>query len=227
MGQIIKKENIMKDEIVEIQCASCANITNHIVQVSLDKFYEDDEFSGNVSFQIVECGGCEVVSFRQASQSSDQYDLKDDGNPEFYVDEDIYPYRDKNSIPIKKFRRLPKSIRDIYEETITCFNNGCHILCGAGLRAVIEYLCDENGVNKGSLKDKIIQVQKKGILTKKHSDTLHELRLMGNDAVHNKVKPQIEELKNALDIIEHTLENIYNLPIKAEELSNTRSMRKN
>ena len=226
MARTTENINKFQGQEFKIRCYNCERITNHIVKLSLEKIFENDKFFSGFTYQIIECKGCEMVSFRSASQSTDKYYVTDDGNYEFPINQLIYPHRDEDTIATKEFLDLPRSIRDTYEETIHCFNYGCRILCGAGLRAVIEYLCVENGLKKGNLADKIRKLQKKGILTEKHADTLHELRLIGNDAVHNKVEPTTEELKNAIDIIEHTFESIYNLHRKAEEISDTRSKRK-
>ena len=50
---------------------------------------------------------------------------------------------DKDQIPVKSFRQVPYNIYRIYEESIQSFNIGNYILCAAGLRAVIEGICEE------------------------------------------------------------------------------------
>jgi hypothetical protein len=56
------------------------------------------------------------------------------------------------------------------------------------------------------------------LLTESSSQTLHEYRYLGNDAVHELARPSDDELRLAIDIIELTLEQLYELPEKAEEL---------
>jgi hypothetical protein len=41
---------------------------------------------------------------------------------------------------------------------------------------------------------------------------------LGNEALHELTKPQPEELQIGIKIIEHILENIYELPSQANEL---------
>jgi hypothetical protein len=58
----------------------------------------------------------------------------------------------------------------------------------------------------------------RGFLTKEHGRTLHELRFLGNEAPHELKVPRSDELHIAIDIVEHTLENLYELGTKAETL---------
>ena len=64
---------------------------------------------------------------------------------------------------------------------------------------------------------KIEGLHEKGLLTRQHSEILHEHRFLGNDAVHDLKQPTQDELKLAIQIVEHTLENLYELKDKADE----------
>jgi hypothetical protein len=81
-------------------------------------------------------------------------------------------------------------------------------------------------VRRNDLAARIAGFQEKGMLTKTSATTLHEHRYLGNDAVHELARPSVEELKLAIDIIEHTLEQLYELPEKAEELKRAAARRK-
>jgi len=56
------------------------------------------------------------------------------------------------------------------------------------------------------------------MINKVNADILHELRFLGNEALHELTKPQPEELQIGIKIIEHILENIYELSSQANEL---------
>jgi hypothetical protein len=58
----------------------------------------------------------------------------------------------------------------------------------------------------------------KGFLTEANAETLHQLRWLGNDAIHQLARPSVKELKLAIEIIEHTLEQIYEIPEKGKAL---------
>jgi hypothetical protein len=49
---------------------------------------------------------------------------------------------------------------------------------------------------------------------------------MGNDSLHELYRPSVRELRLALDIVEHTLENLFLLPQKTAELKRRKDERK-
>lgn len=155
----------------------------------------------------------------------------------------VYQKRDKNTHPIKEYYNVPNIVRRLYRETIDCFNNQTLTLCAAGLRSIVEGICLDQGIKKGpveitnddrstetkrlsSLVGKISGLSEKGILTLKNSKILHEHRFLGNDAVHKLSQPTTEELILAIEIIEHILDTLYEIPEKADTLKTTRSNRK-
>jgi hypothetical protein len=50
------------------------------------------------------------------------------------------------------------------------------------------------------------------------ANVLHEHRYLGNEALHDLRQPSADELGLAIEIIEHTLEALYEIPDKAEQL---------
>ena len=57
-----------------------------------------------------------------------------------------------------------------------------------------------------------------GVLTHMGAETLHSMRILGNEAAHE-VKPHSEETLNlAMDVVEHMLNDVYILPAATSEL---------
>lgn len=237
-------ENESKNKRYKVLCQSCKNITNHIVLTSIDTSGNepmgyDEYITWGSIFQIIQCQGCDEISFRNETYNSENY------HPEFglEIDETIYPRRSKETINIKNFFNLPYSIRRIYIETIECYNNELMTLCGAGIRALVEGICKSNKVTDGeviadsnsnppkvkrvtNLQGKINGLHEKGILTKENAEILHQHRFLGNEAMHELSQPSKEELSLAISIIEHTLNSIYEIPAKAYELEKVRNKNK-
>lgn len=237
-------ENESKNKIILINCVKCNQPTRHLIKVSLDKLgsYLDSDEDWNIEwsdrYQVVECQGCETVSFRHESWCSEAQDYHDDG-----ITEEIYPPRDKDTISTKRYRNLPPNLRHIYKEIIDCFNNYSLILCAAGLRALVEGICAQQGIKDGPVeipvkgggkeirrKDDLVGlisgIQEKGFLTQQTAQTLHQHRYLGNSAVHELVRPATDELKLAIEIVEHVLEQLYELPEKSAELQRAMARRK-
>ncbi|EOX3395599.1 DUF4145 domain-containing protein, partial [Vibrio cholerae] len=248
-GEIMETVTLNKtqDEKSKIQCLVCKHPTNHIVVLSADidgqeNYSESDWIYWDAHYQIVKCLGCDSFSFRKTDSNSEDYQQVGEDEWDNPVNEYLYPKRDINTLPTKNFLNTPSVIRRIYNEVISCYNNESYTLCGAGLRAIIDGLCAVNGVTDGpviktnpdgttqttrksNLEGQISGLHEKGLLTEAHSSILHEHRFMGNKAVHELDMPSLEELKIAIDIVEHTLENIYELPEKASELRARKRMR--
>lgn len=127
----------------------------------------------------------------------------------------------------------------LYREAIDCYNNNCLTLCALGLRAVIEGTCADQDVEDGpvkkpdgsivrkkNLEGRISGLCEKGVLTEKNSTILHEHRYLGNEAAHELAEPSREELELAIEIIEHVLDSLYEVPQKAENLRFYKSRRR-
>lgn len=241
---VTKTENATKGKIVSIHCIECKRSTRHLVTVSLDKAgSESNEREGwdvawSDEYQVIECQGCETVSFRHQSWFSEAQDIDDDGTIER-----IYPLRNKDAINARPYHNVPSNLRRIYTELIDCFNNDSPTLCAAGLRALVEGVCAQQGIAEGpvemhdksggtkvvrrdNLEGRISGLQEKGLLTKSSAQTLHEHRYLGNLAIHELARPSADELKLAIEIVEHVLEQLYELPEKAAELRRAIARRK-
>ncbi len=239
-------ENKTKDKLISVQCATCNRATKHRVVVSFDEdgtaYDTDEQWSVDWvdNYQVVQCQGCETISFRHVHWFSEDQDpfTGDDGSTER-----LYPKRSSNSINPKGFYNVPSNLRRIYGELVDCFNNDSPTLCAAGLRALVEGVCAQQGVvdgpvqipakgggtqtvRKDNLEGRIAGLQEKGLLTQSSAQTLHEHRYLGNSAVHELARPSEAELKLAIEIVEHTLEQLYELPEKAEELKRAIAKRK-
>lgn len=239
-------ENQSKGKILSIPCATCRRSTRHCVMGSLDETgAEHDQREGwsvdwRNNFQIIQCQGCESVTFRHESWFSEDVDYESGDSGAV---ERLYPRRTAKSVTPKNFYNVPSNLRRIYLELVDCFNNDSSTLCAAGLRALVEGVCAQQGVSDGpvtalakgggtqtirknNLEGRIAGLQEKGILTLSSAQTLHEHRYLGNDAVHDLARPTEDELRLAIEIVEHTLEQLYELPEKAQELKRATARRK-
>ena len=128
---------------MKLFCNTCRQHTNHkVVQSYSDTYRREDNPEMPVdhaegTWEIIQCVGCETASFRMLWLTSEHWATNEDPT------EHRYPEVDKDQVPVKSFRQAPYNINRIYEESIQSFNIGSYILCAAGLRAVIEGICEE------------------------------------------------------------------------------------
>ena len=220
----IKVENDKtKNEIIKVLCHQCKHETNHVVLSSVnivetEYLLDDDYFKWQTDYEIIQCKGCDVISFRVKG-----YDPEPDENVNSYSLEIIFPKRTAETVNIISFHNVPSNINKLYQETINCYNNYIMTLCAAGIRALVEGICLDKKIEKGNLQTKINELVKKGIITEEQSSALHEQRCLGNEAVHELSVPSEEELSLAISLIKDILNSIYEVPIKTLKLRKARS----
>lgn len=214
-------------------CSNCNRATNQ--EVLKQEFVHNEDETGwwdETHYQIIKCMGCDEISFRKLYDdiSLQQSDFENS------TVEELFPKRGLHSRPIKNYRNLSSDIKKVYRETIDAYNNDLTLLCGIGIRAIIEGICIDKSITEGSyinsisgktiisksLDGKIHGLASKGFLTSESAEILHELRFLGNAAVHQLSTPSTSDLSIAIDIIELVIENIYEVMHKALRLRNKR-----
>ncbi|MCY7333194.1 MAG: DUF4145 domain-containing protein [Pseudanabaena sp. CAN_BIN31] len=247
MSEIKSKleENKTKGSKLKVFCSQCNREINHLVLQSVDTSdteiyrFSDSVLFWSDNYQIIRCQGCDLVSFRHLSYFSEHEHEYSDGTTSY-----LYPKRAKDMRKVKDFNNIPDNVIRIYKETVDSFNNGSFLLCAAGLRATIESICLDKNIKSGlvtmldedgnpkrkkdgsietkrsnSLDGKISGLHESNMLTQKHAEILHEHRYLGNDAIHQIKMPSRTQLILGIEIIEHTLESLYEIPEKGEQLN--------
>lgn len=208
--------NISKDNIVRIECDRCLGGTrNHEVlreYVENDPIDEERGAYFTYTYQICRCLGCDSVRFRVEEEFSGYEDCT----------VQIYPQIQKNSWPEKPELRALEKVGSIYRETVAAFNARAMILTGAGLRAIVEALCNQRKIRGKNLQEKIDALVDENLLAKPQADLLHEERYIGNSALHEVEPPPEKDVVLGLEIVEGLLTTIFILPLKAQELREAR-----
>jgi hypothetical protein len=215
-----------EDKEIKAYCDRCGGgVRNHIAIKEYSFTREIEEISEYEfhAYQIIKCRGCDKIRFCQLSMFSD--DLDEQGNQLEKVT--VYPETKPGSRSVNPRLRVIRRIGQIYLETMTAFNGGANILAGGGLRAIVEAICQDQGITGRTLQAKIDELAERGLLTKPQAELLHEERFIGNAALHELEPPAENELTLGLDIIEGLLSTIYILPTKAEQLRRARERRAN
>lgn len=211
-----------------VLCMQCQGETNHIVRAEYEQSWNTDESTGQSRHEIVECAGCNTVSYRSVTDGPDWYN---NNTEEMEPQVDLYPRRHANSRRAKHFWNAPENLRTLYREVIDSYNADMPILCAGGLRALVEGIALDRGITGGDLpknpknpatgtvrrdnpQGKIAGMAQKSLLTPAHANTLHGHRFLGNEALHQLKKPGSASLDAAIDVIEHTMENVYELSEK-------------
>ncbi len=195
-------------QTVKLACQNCLGVTNHQVlkEVTEKGWIEEADIGTWDTYQIVQCSGCERISFRHASSNSENFD-EETGEP--FVLESLYPYRLSGRKTIDGLAHVPREVRRIYEETHTALAANALILGSVGIRAVVEAVCKDKKSKGGDLKEMIDDLVSQGWLAPRNAQFLHKSRFLGNVAAHELTPPDQPTLQSALNIIENLLQTVY------------------
>jgi hypothetical protein len=205
----------------QIYCNYCKRETNHETKGTHEKTWYDHEieYGESMTYRLYVCMGCEHAVLQVEYTSSEMIDEEGHG----YSTVSYHPERSQHELGKKHYTKLKARLAALYEEAIICYNRKAMILCAAGLRALLEGICQDKKIKGNNLKDKIeglkVLLPNKNIIR-----NLHHLRFMGNEAVHELAAPKRTELALAISVIEDLLNFLYELDYKAAQL---REMRKN
>lgn len=202
---------------VDTYCHCCKQKTHHKILFSKEVTSGcDDEVYGSVEYCVVQCCGCDSLSFLRIDFDEGRVD--NDGNMiPVYTS---YPYREGHVEPINSWI-MPRRICDVYCEAVTAYNNNSPILAAAGFRATIEAICKNKEIKGADLRVRINNLQKKGYITMQDRDRLHTIRFMGNDSIHEMKAPEEKDLALVLEIVNNTLNNLYVLEEKTRGMEKT------
>lgn len=214
------KKDQKAGEVVDVTCSRCKRSTKHkILTDILAEGYEAKGqqfiYSWDDEYQIIQCQGCETLSFRTARK---EFETPDETSYNI-KDVCVYPKPDKvrSSLRVADIRLLPGKLLGIYSETLVALNEELPLLAAMGIRAIVETVCKDKNATGPNLQDKIDDLVTRGVLTQEGADILHKLRTLGNDAAHE-VKPHDNvQLGLALDVIHHLLQGVYTLPHRSKQ----------
>lgn len=224
MGKIEKKFSLMEniEESHKFTCKECSKETSHKIIATYTELGTEDCGGGHSvdwteKNQIIQCLGCETVSFRVASTFSEDWDFDRDGNAYYNETVKYYPARSEGLKAINSYL-LPENVQRIYEETVLAIENEQNILAGIGIRALVETICKDLNAEGDSLFQKIESLGAKSIITNEGISTLHKFRALGNNAAHEVKKHNKQQLSLAIQIIEHMLDGTYIIPHRVSEV---------
>lgn len=206
-----------------VACIDCGRSTLHRVTRSAEYTtdYTERRFSitGWDEYQVIECLGCQTVSFRKCHRDTENIGVDPDTGEEILEEHiELYPSRTAGRYELDDTLLLPPAIQRVYRESLAALRGSMPVLTGIGLRALVETVCKERKASGRNLEERIDTLVNQGVLTRDGAEILHSLRIMGNDAAHE-VKPHTtEDLNAAFDVIEYVLTGVYLLPQRAAKL---------
>lgn len=207
----------LKGDTRRLYCNHCKCETNHVMRG--EHCRRDDEVEGShlVFFEeyvhrLWICAGCDTGTLEEAWTCSGQCDHE---GKQIYESR-YYPSRASDHLLARRYKQLPENLGRIYVECIESFNTGLRLLCAAGLRALIEGICQDKNLSGRNLEIKINSLN--ALLPENIVESLHVFRFMGNEAMHELAPSSGETLRVAIEVCEDLLNFLYELDYKAQQL---------
>lgn len=204
----------------QFACADCSRTTSHKVLTAVEVYREspDGNFQCWDNHWTVQCLGCKSVSFCNETRFSEDVEFDDKGECFLPPTINLYPSRLVGRKKPEWAFNLPPNIYRLYDEVHAALCNNLTILAGVGVRSIVEAVCKEKEIKQYNLKEKIEELASKGVTTADGAKILQSLRCLGNDSAHRAKSHSSDELKTAMDVVEHLLLGVYVLPREAEKL---------
>jgi len=102
------------------------------------------------------------------------------------------------------------------EHIIHANHRSLFLLCGMGLRSLVEAICVDQSITGKNLAVKIEGLKK--LLPATTAEKFHAMRFIGNQAAHEFKEPQPEDLHLGIEICEDILNFLYELDHRASKL---------
>ncbi len=205
-----------KDRIKKHPCTTCGINTNHEILSVESISSHDPDYHYEEKYMMLRCRGCEQISFRKESHDYESYWQIGENEWEYQIASCVYPPCLEGHRELEGIYDLPTPVRSIYNETLDSIKQGSYTLAGIGLRATVEAICNDQGVEGKNLSTRINRLSSTGVISKQDARNLQAIRFMGNDAAHDIRAAKKEAIVLALTIIEHLLETQYTLIERAE-----------
>ncbi len=211
---------VLKKDYSQAPCGECDRETRHRILARTDTHWQsaDLHISTWMEYKIIQCQGCLTISFCEISRCTEDADYDVDGNGYFIPNTKYFPNRITGRPVMQGVHHLPHGVYVIYQESHASLCAELPIMAGFGIRAIVESVCIDKCMEGRNLEKKIDSLQADGLITSSGSKILHNLRFMGNAAVHEMRSHSLKELNAAFDVAEYLLQGVYVLPTKAENL---------
>jgi hypothetical protein len=196
-----------------IYCNACRRRTVHTLKFThhaLDGDPAEDQYFEEWTDSLWVCCGCETATLVHRWKMAGAEGKEDAPQPEV----DIYPPRSDGTVQPKYFVKLPSKLTKLYRETAEAFNSDCMMLCTIGLRALIDGVCKDKGIEAENM-EKRIDGLLKFIPNQTLIDSLHGFRFAGNDAAHDLEAMYPTDAAHAIEVMEDLLNFLYDFDYKA------------
>jgi hypothetical protein len=204
-----------QDNIIKGHCPNCGSgrkayvRSKHVVDLTDD----DDGTAASDTGMILECCGCERVYFRRDYWFSEwdmivQHPITLEPMMERGVETTYWPAPIARRRPtwIAELEEADRGLGNLLTEMYTALDNGLRIVSAIAVRTVFDRASELLGIDPAlTFKEKLDKLGANGKISIDEGSTLEVLVDAGSAAAHRGWRPQTEELKTMVDLLESFL----------------------
>lgn len=218
----------MVEDIRRGACPECGGSRFATVRAAYQKSWSDDhaDISGEDTWRILECRGCETVFLQKVSTFSEDLDVEVDprtGETEWVVPEKIvhWPSVIQRSQPswTVQLSFEDEDLGYLLDDLYSALEADLRVLAAIGVRTVFdratELLCIDASLTFAAKLDKLVET---GRIGSDERDLLDVLTDTGSAAAHRGWRPNPRQLSDMMDILESFLNRAFSLPAKSKRL---------
>lgn len=160
------------------------------------------------------------IAYKPSLTSKDILDKELDKSPR-------EPQNDLSSTNISRMNiKLPSPLSRLLSEIERGIDTELFALSSMGIRAAIDFICNDVVGDIGGFKQKLKALEGGGHITIRNKNILENTLELGHASAHRAHFPKKEELKAALKVLLHLLDEIYLLESKAKKIAESVPKRK-
>lgn len=183
-------------------CNSCGRQTKHDVAAQRVTNHSDDidghDIEWTNTYRIIECRGCETVSFHSSWWYS-EFDVSDDVA--------LYPPRISRTMP-KWADQLSDDLGALLKEIYSALHADSRRLAMMGARACVDMYMNATIGDIGGFAEKLRALVESGHLSKIDDGILEAALEVGHAASHRGHCPSSKEVDQVMDIVENLLQKL-------------------
>jgi hypothetical protein len=194
--------------ITRAHCNACGDDRNHAVIHAESEDWESDGHTGNDTYEMLRCGGCESVRLRHIARYS-----VGDGER---TDVQYFPPTEYRKPPawfreflVAGHQNGSPSLSQLMIEIYAAVRNNLPSLAAMGIRSLLERIMISKTGDQGTFQKNLTMFESLGHVSKKQREHLETILDAGHAAIHRSYVPSTADVVTLLEITEHVVESVF------------------
>lgn len=205
-------------------CNGCGGERNHVLLAEHRRDWEQEvteyaTVSGDDTYELLECCGCEAVHVRRKSRCSEDWEPDTGMNVRVsYFPPKLDRHEPRWTKDMAWVLMFDDAVKALLEEVYRALGVKALRLAVIGIRALIETVMVTKLEDKGSFAGNLKALYEGGFISKLQHDHLETVLEAGHAAMHRQFNPTEDDVHALLDITENLVEALYISPNRVKAM---------